>query len=57
LNESLLRLTWSKEMLIKHRPGIDQLALREARLSKRSIFSGLSPLKLPGDPSPGRESQ
>jgi hypothetical protein len=35
----------------------DQLALREAQLSKRSAFSGLSPLKLPGDASPGRETQ
>jgi hypothetical protein len=44
-------------MLIKCHPGIDQLAIREARLPNRAIFNGLQPSKMPGQPWPGREAQ
>ena len=44
-------------MLIKCHPGIDQLAIREARLPNRSIFNGLQPSKMPDHPWPGRKTQ
>ncbi len=45
-----------KEMLIKAIPGLNQLALPEARLVERCIFNGLAPLEMAGPPWPARET-
>jgi hypothetical protein len=39
-------------MPIKAIPGLNRLALPEARLVERSIFNGLSPSKMAGHPAP-----
>ena len=43
-------------MLIKAIPGLNQLALPEARLVERSIFNGLAPLEMAGPPWPVQET-
>jgi hypothetical protein len=43
-------------MLIKAIPGLNQLALPEARLVGRYIFNGLAPMKMVGHPWPTRET-
>jgi hypothetical protein len=44
-------------MLLECHPGIDQLAIREARLTNRSIFNGLQPSEMPSHPWPGQKTQ
>jgi hypothetical protein len=39
------------KMLIEAIPGLNQLALPEARLVERAIFNGLAPSKMAGHPA------